>query len=86
MPDIGGIVIATLIVVFVGSYLFENRRDRGRAEAEASAEAEEAELRSQPGRHPVPPMPGEAFEYTPRARQTVPSAVAADDAQEAPHA
>jgi hypothetical protein len=39
-------------------------------------------------------MPGETFEYTPRARQTVPSAVAVDDAalhepgdaQEAPRA
>jgi hypothetical protein len=91
------IVIATLIVVFVGSYLIERVRDRGRAEAEVQAEAEAAELASQPGRHPVPPMPGETFEYTPRARQTVPSAVAADDissdplhhpgdAQEAPRA
>jgi hypothetical protein len=36
-------------------------------------------------------MPGETFVFTPRARQTVPSAVAAaddraDDAQEAPRA
>ena len=81
------IVIATLVVVFAGSYLVEARRDRARERAEAVAEAEAAELNAMPGRHPVPPMPGEAFEYTPRARQTVPSAVAADDeTQEAPSA
>jgi NADH-quinone oxidoreductase subunit H len=91
------IVIVTLVVVFLGSYLIENRREKGRARTEAQAEAEAAELASQPGRHPVPPMPGETFEFTPRARQTVPSAVAADDtsggllhdpgdAQEAPRA
>ena len=91
------IVIATLLVVFLGSYLIENRREKGRARIEAEAEAEAEELASQPGRHPVPPMPGETFEFTPRARQTVPSAVAADDmssallhdpgdAQEAPSA
>ncbi len=83
---ISAIVIATLIVVFAGSFLIESRRDRSRADTQAQAEAEEAELSSQPGRHPVPPMPGESFEYTPRARQTVPSAIAADDAQEAPDA
>ena len=83
---ISAIVIGTLIVVFAASFLIENRRDRSRADEQAQAEAEEAELNSQPGRHPVPPMPGEPFEYTPRARQTVPSAVAADDAQEAPDA
>ncbi len=83
---ISAIVIATLIVVFAGSFLIESRRDRSRAATQAQAEAEEAELSSQPGRHPVPPMPGESFEYTPRARQTVPSAIAADDAQEAPDA
>jgi NADH-quinone oxidoreductase subunit H len=101
LPDnamaISVIVIATLLVVFVGSYLIENVRERGRAGVEAQAEAEAAELASQPGRHPVPPMPGETFEFTPRARQTVPSAVAAEDisgtllhhpgdAQEAPSA
>jgi NADH-quinone oxidoreductase subunit H len=82
------IVIVTLLVVFLGSYLIENRRERGRAEAEAEAEAEAAEFASQPGRHPVPPMPRERFEFTPRARQTVPSALAHDagDAQEAPSA
>ena len=81
------IVIATLVVDFAGSYLAEASRDRARERAEAVAEAEAAELNAMPGRHPVPPMPGEAFEYTPRARQTVPSAVAADDeTQEAPSA
>jgi len=83
---ISAIVIGTLIIVFAASFLVENRRDRSRADEQAQAEAEEAELNSQPGRHPVPPMPGEPFEYTPRARQTVPSAIAADDAQEAPDA
>ena len=68
---------------------------RVRAEKESElTEAEAAEFASQPGILPVPPMPGETFEFTPRARQTVPSAVAVDDAlrnepgdaQEAPRA
>ncbi len=78
------IAITTLVVVFAGSFLIEGSRERRRARVEDQAAAEAAELASQPGRHPVPPMPGETFEYTPRARQTVPSAVAVADSQEAP--
>jgi NADH-quinone oxidoreductase subunit H len=73
------IAITTLIVVFAASYLIESAREGRRSRLEAVADAEAAELASQPGRHPVPPMPGETFDYTPRARQTVASAVAAQD-------
>jgi len=83
---ISAIVLGTLAVVFAGSWLVESRREQVRAREEARAEAEAAELQEMPGRHPVPPMPGETFEYTPRARQTVPSSVAADETQEAPSA
>ncbi|MGB7981623.1 MAG: NADH-quinone oxidoreductase subunit NuoH [Candidatus Nanopelagicales bacterium] len=98
LPDntlvVGALLLGTLLVVFAGSYLIEARRDRARADRTDLAEAEEAEFRAQPGMHPVPPMPGEQFEFTPRARQTVPSAVAidgtadgpADDTEEAPRA
>ncbi len=91
---VGAVLMGTLLVVFAGSYLIEARREKARELVTELAEAEEAEFRSQPGMHPVPPMPGERFEYTPRARQTVPSAlatdeapdVATDDTEEAPRA
>jgi NADH-quinone oxidoreductase subunit H len=77
-----GIALAAVVVVFLGSYLIEGARERRREREEALLAAEEAEFARTPGSHPVPPMPGERFEFTPRVRQTVPSAVAADDAQE----
>ncbi len=88
---VGALLLGTLLVMFAGSYLIEARRERAREEIAEEAEAEEAEFRARPGVHPVPPMPGEHFEFTPRARQTVPSAVAedpaaADDTEEAPRA
>ncbi len=88
---VGAILLGTLVVIFAASYVIEARRERARAEITESAVDEEAQFRAQPGMHPVPPMPGEHFDYTPRARQTVPSAVApdtaaADDTEEAPRA
>jgi NADH-quinone oxidoreductase subunit H len=84
-----GLAIGAVLVVFVASFVIEGARERRRERAEA--EIVEAEKRWADRAHPVPPMPGETFEFTPRARQTVPSAVAsgddrADDAQEAPRA
>ncbi len=71
-----GALVAVLLVVGA-SWIHEvatNRRADREDEAMAEATERVAEL---PGAHPVPPMPDEVFEYTPRARQTVPSAVAA---------
>jgi NADH-quinone oxidoreductase subunit H len=84
-----GLAVGAVVVVFLVSYLLEGARERRREREEAQVLAEEREWADRA--HPVPPMPGETFEFTPRARQTVPSAVAsaedrADDAQEAPRA
>ena len=82
------LAVGAVLLVFVASYAIESARDRRRARAEQALAADEREWADRA--HPVPPMPGETFEFTPRARQTVPSAVAAgdvaDDAQEAPRA
>jgi NADH-quinone oxidoreductase subunit H len=83
------LAIGAVLVVFAATYLIEGARERRRERAEAALPSD-GEEGSAAG-HPVPPMPGERFEFTPRARQTVPSAVAsgddrADDAQEAPRA
>jgi NADH-quinone oxidoreductase subunit H len=73
------IAISAVVVIFVASWLIEVARNRRVAREEALAAAEEAAWRSDLQTHPVPPMPGEPFEFTPRARRTVPSAVAGDD-------
>ena len=82
------IAIGTVLVVFGISYQIERSRERKLARIEAALASEEREWTREGVTHPVPPMPGERFEYTPRARQTVPSAVAAGDAdsEEAPRA
>ena len=80
------VAVGAVVVVFVVSYLIEGARERALARAEAAEQAAADGVAATPGRHPVPPMPGETFEYTPRARRTVASAVAADDSQEAPRA
>ena len=82
------IAIGTVLAVFGISYLIERSRERKLARIEAALTSEEREWTREGVTHPVPPMPGERFEYTPRARQTVPSAVAAGDAdsEEAPRA
>jgi NADH-quinone oxidoreductase subunit H len=89
LTTLTGLAIGAVVVVFIVSYVLEGARERSRERAEAEVVAEEREWADRA--HPVPPMPGETFEFTPRARQTVPSAVAAtddraDDAQEAPRA
>ncbi len=79
------VAAGAVAVVFVVSWIIEGVRGRRAEEAESRAEqvaAERAGARS----HPVPPLPGESFEYTPRVRQAVPSAVAGDSTQEAPDA
>jgi NADH-quinone oxidoreductase subunit H len=76
--------IAVLVVVFAASYLIEARRARRGEGDQLVADSPESEAET--GRHPVPPLPGETFDYTPRAQQIVPSAVATDEPQEAPRA
>jgi NADH-quinone oxidoreductase subunit H len=82
------VAVGVVLLIFVASYALESARERRRERAEEQLHDEEREWADRA--HPVPPMPGETFEYTPRARQTVPSAVAAgdaaDDAEEAPRA
>jgi NADH-quinone oxidoreductase subunit H len=73
------LAVVAVVVVFGLSWVAEVLRERRRAREEALVLAEEAAWRADHQTHPVPPMPGEPFEYTPRARQTVPSAVAGDD-------
>ncbi len=86
LPDnivaIVAVAVAVVLLVFAGSYVVEARRERAAGAAPAGPQPRAADLE----RHPVPPMPGEDFSFTPRARQTVPSSVADDDAQEAPRA
>ncbi len=86
LPDntvaISAVALAAVVLVFAGSYLVEARRERTVVSEVAAPERGSAER----DRHPVPPMPGEDFSYTPRARTTVASSVADDDAQEAPRA
>jgi NADH-quinone oxidoreductase subunit H len=60
----GAIVIAVLLI---GSWLFQLRADK----RDAAAELELNERRARPfdanaGGYPVPPLPGERFEYTSR--------------------
>lgn len=75
---LAAIAIGVALVVFAASFVIEQVRERARLVAEAGARAH-AQDRETGTAHPVPPLPGERFEYLPRARQTVPSAVAGDD-------
>lgn len=77
--------VAAVVLILAASWIYEAARDRRLAREEAAVAEQGRRLAVQQDRHPVPPMPGERFEYTPRARQTVPSAVATD-AEEAPRA
>lgn len=72
---------AGVALVFLVAWMVELGRARSEQRAEDLEEAEEDAALGVG--HPVPPMPGQAFEFTPRARQTVPSAVARDDVEEA---
>ncbi len=62
---IGGAIV--IVVLLVGSWLFQIRQDR-REEADALAEAEalSAEFDPMAGGFPVPPMPGQQLTYTSR--------------------
>jgi NADH-quinone oxidoreductase subunit H len=80
------IAVSAVVIVFALSYLLEGMRARRRRAEDERLAAQEQGLAGAAQTHPVPPMPGERFEFTPRARQTVPSAVADDDAEEAPRA
>jgi NADH-quinone oxidoreductase subunit H len=85
------VALGAVVVVFAASYLIEGARERRRQREAELLAAEQQEFAAAAETHPVPPMPGEPFEYTPRVRQTVPSAVAAGedtatDAEESPRA
>ncbi len=80
---IASVMVGVILLLMIVLYLADLRRSRS-AQAEVRPEPRIPDGARHTG-HPVPPMPGESFEYTPRARQTVPSAVAADD-EEAPRA
>ena len=88
--DARSLAIAALfavVLVIAAAWLFENARDRRVRETEDRLYETAEKVAAKPGYHPTPPMPGERFEYTPRARQTVASAVATDsESQEDPNA
>jgi NADH-quinone oxidoreductase subunit H len=87
--DVRSLTVAALVavaLVLAASWVYESARSRRLAREEETLAVAAQRVSEQPGGHPVPPMPGERFEYTPRARQTVPSAVAAADTQETPDA
>jgi NADH-quinone oxidoreductase subunit H len=76
----GAIVIAVLLI---GSWLLQIRSDKKSARAEA-AQLERAAMPFDPmaGGHPVPPMPGQQFEFTPR--RVLAASAAAGSASAAP--
>ena len=61
---VGGVVI---VILLAGSWMLQMRAEKKqeKLDAEVAARAQ-TRLDVQPGRHPVPPMPGQVFEYTPR--------------------
>ena len=60
----GAIVIAILLI---GSWLLQARADKKQARIDAEQAARDATpFDSTAGGHPVPPMPGQRFEFTPR--------------------
>ncbi len=65
--------IGVLLVVILGQIFWDRRRADA---AQLEHDLAEEELASEPfdafaGGYPVPPMPGQTFEFTPRARRTV---------------
>ena len=78
---------AILVLVVIVQFAYERRRISRHAQAEAEREEQRALIAADPlvGGHPVPPMPGEEFSYTPRVKRTVPGvAVATEDAPAEP--
>lgn len=61
---VGGVVI---VILLAGSWMLQMRAEKKqeKLDAEIAARAQ-TRLDVQSGRHPVPPMPGQVFEYTPR--------------------
>jgi NADH-quinone oxidoreductase subunit H len=87
------VAAGAVLVVFLISYLVEVSRERKREAEEAQARKAVTDERDfTAGGHPVPPMPGQEFRFTPRAKQAVSSSVAApvgagaEQTQEAPSA
>ena len=64
----GAVIIAVLLLV---SWIFQARSDRRERAAEAAAEAARGRaFDPMAAGHPVPPMPGQQFTYTPRRSMT----------------
>jgi NADH-quinone oxidoreductase subunit H len=62
---IGGAII--IAILLIGSWLLQVRADKKQARNDAEQAAREAiPFDSTAGGHPVPPMPGQRFEFTPR--------------------
>ena len=75
----GGAIV--ILVLLVGSWLFQSRQDRKeRAEAEDEAAAAAAPFDPMAGGFPVPPMPGQQFSYTSRRSLAQSSTIVQDRA------
>ena len=69
-----------VLIVAIAVQAISTRRSAAKsaAEAEARAAAEE-QFNPYQGGYPVPPMPGQTFDYTPRVRQTLSGSTVAPD-------
>ena len=92
-PQIMVAGIALVIVLLVLAWIVQARQDRKAKRAEAEQAARLANYDPQAGGFPVPPLPGQRFEYTPRRQQAGATivqerveAAAPSDPQEEPHA
>lgn len=89
---IGGAIL--IAVLLVGSWLLQIRADKKQARIDAAAQARiTTPFEPMAGGHPVPPLPGQTFEYTPRrvlaaSAAQKPAAIAPDQSaeQESDHA
>jgi NADH-quinone oxidoreductase subunit H len=62
---IAGVVL--ILLLLVGAWVLQGRSDRRAQQRDAERVARaERQLDLSAGGHPVPPMPGQTFEYTPR--------------------
>ncbi|MCF8530808.1 MAG: hypothetical protein K9G69_05895, partial [Candidatus Nanopelagicales bacterium] len=62
---IGGAIL--IAVLLVGSWLLQLRADKKQARIDAAAQARiTTPFEPMAGGHPVPPLPGQTFEFTPR--------------------
>ncbi len=88
MTAVSLVAVGAILGAFILSYAVEAARTRRRRADEAAelARMEQSQHDAMAGGHPVPPMPGQSFEYTPRARRVVSSEVAVEEPEEVPSA